>query len=105
MEFHRPFYLISSNIVATDVNGNNVGEVRMDWSPFRRKYDIIDENKKQFAKVDEPMLSWDFAMKDENGNKLAAVNRNWSGIGKELFTDAGQYLVHLESETKKIIAT
>jgi hypothetical protein len=43
------------------------------------------------------MLMWDFHLKDEEGRAFASINRNWSGFGKELFTDAGRYVIRMDS--------
>ncbi|KAG6477901.1 hypothetical protein ZIOFF_061333 [Zingiber officinale] len=49
---------------------------------------------KQFAVVENPgFWNWTFTLRDEEGNVLAQIDRNWRGVGLELFTDAGQYVV------------
>ncbi len=51
----------------------------------------------QFAYVDEPFLSWDFSLLSADGRKIGSVNRNWGGIGRELFTDTGVYALHMDA--------
>ncbi len=41
-------------------------------------------------------MEWDFALKDAQDQILSRVNKNWTGFGRELFTDGNQYIVHLE---------
>ena len=76
-----------------DAEGAPVGEVRQRWHLLRRKYDLY-VGSAQFAAVDEPMLSWAFTLRGESGEPLALVDRNFSGFGIEMFTDAGRYCVH-----------
>lgn len=46
-----------------------------------------------------PLLSWDFNITDENKKTLALVNKNFTGIAREIFTDTSQYLVDLPADT------
>ena len=51
----------------------------------------------QFARVDEPFLSWDFSLKSEDSRLIGAVNRNFSGFAREIFTDTGVYALRMDS--------
>ncbi|KAL8704328.1 MAG: hypothetical protein Q9201_002514 [Fulgogasparrea decipioides] len=51
----------------------------------------------QFAYVDEPFLSWDFSLRSAGSQLIGSVNRNWGGIGRELFTDTGVYALRLDA--------
>lgn len=51
------------------------------------------ETFRQFAKVDSGFLAWDFWLKDKDDRLLASINRNFRGIGRELFTDTGTFIL------------
>ncbi|KAJ1684857.1 hypothetical protein LUZ63_016247 [Rhynchospora breviuscula] len=88
----RPFWLINSTIFA-EVDGKEIGVVHRRWHLWRRIYDLYLGNR-QFAVVENPgFWNWTFTLKDEEDNVLAEIDRNWRGIGFELFTDAGQYVI------------
>ncbi|ERN15625.1 hypothetical protein AMTRI_Chr03g144920 [Amborella trichopoda] len=88
----RPFWLITSTIYA-EIDGKEIGVVHQRWHLWRRVYDIY-LGKEQFAVVENPgFWNWTFTLKDINGNVLAEIDRDWRGIGFELFTDAGQYVI------------
>ncbi|KAG0473270.1 hypothetical protein HPP92_015127 [Vanilla planifolia] len=88
----RPFWWITSTIYA-EVDGKEVGVVHRRWHLWRRIYDLYLGNK-QFAVVENPGLwNWTFTLKDEDDNVLAQIDRDWRGLGLELFTDAGQYVI------------
>ncbi len=89
----RPPYLISSTMYIEDGYGNRVGEVQQEWKLLRRVYNLFI-GQEQFARIDSPFLAWEFLMIDENNKPLALIDRNFSGFGKELFTDAGRYAIH-----------
>ncbi|KAJ4346919.1 uncharacterized protein N0V89_010852 [Didymosphaeria variabile] len=63
---------------------------------------LSDDNNRevgmvQFARVDEPFLSWDFRLMSEDQRLIGSVNRNFGGFGRELFTDTGAYALRMDS--------
>ncbi|KAL1593879.1 hypothetical protein SLS60_010612 [Paraconiothyrium brasiliense] len=63
---------------------------------------LSDDNNReigmvQFARVDEPFLSWDFRLMSEDQRLVGSVNRNFGGFGRELFTDTGAYALRMDS--------
>lgn len=51
----------------------------------------------QFAYVDEPFLSWDFSLRSTDSNLIGSVNRNFTGFGREIFTDTGVYALRMDA--------
>lgn len=51
----------------------------------------------QFAYVDEPFLSWDFALRSADSRLIGSVNRNFAGFAREIFTDTGVYALRMDS--------
>ncbi|KAI9740572.1 MAG: hypothetical protein M1834_005153 [Cirrosporium novae-zelandiae] len=51
----------------------------------------------QFAYVNEPFLSWDFSLFSATTKLIGSVNRNWAGIGREMFTDTGVYALRMDA--------
>ncbi|PYH78550.1 Scramblase-domain-containing protein [Aspergillus uvarum CBS 121591] len=51
----------------------------------------------QFAYVDEPFLSWDFALRSADSRLIGSVNRNFAGFAREFFTDTGVYALRMDS--------
>ncbi len=51
----------------------------------------------QFAYVDEPFLSWDFSLRSADSRLIGSVNRNFSGFGREIFTDTGVYALRMDA--------
>jgi len=90
---YRPFYFIQSTIEIADPSGEVVGEVYQRWHLFRRNYDLYMD-KMQFGEIKGNFLAWEFEVTDENSRTLALIDRNFSGFGVELFTDAGKYVIH-----------
>lgn len=73
--------------------GEVLGEIQQRWHLWKRNYDLY-MNKEQFARIEGNFLAWEFELKNEKGGTLALIDRNFQGFGKELFTDAGKYVIH-----------
>ncbi|RLV91691.1 Altered inheritance rate of mitochondria protein 25 [Spathaspora sp. JA1] len=109
----RPFSFINSHIKALlpgyDDRDNLmyevVGESVQSWHLWRRRYNLFklqDEEQneyEQFGMVDAPFLSFDFPIRNEVGDVMASVDRNWVGLGRELFTDTGVYILRFDQES------
>lgn len=40
-------------------------------------------------------MTWDFEMKNDRNEVVASVNKNWTNLARELFTDANAYVIRL----------
>lgn len=57
----------------------------------------IEAGMQQFAFVNEPFLSWEFNLRDEQERPVGSVSRNFVGFTRELFTDTGVYALRMDS--------
>jgi len=106
LRVHRPAYLISSSISVYRLFGDTVGpllgEVHMNWHLWRRRYDLFDAQGRQFGEIDAPLLSVQFPIRGEGAGStegpgvLASIDKDWTGLGRELFTDARQYVIRMD---------
>lgn len=110
MTIKRPFSFINSHIKCLlpghDHHGNLVhevvGESVQSWHLWRRRYNLFkldDETTdeyNQFGLIDAPFLAFDFPVRNEEGDVIASVDRNWVGLGRELFTDSGVYIIRMD---------
>lgn len=51
----------------------------------------------QFAAIDEPFLSWDFSLRDENSCLIGSISRSFRGFAREIFTDTGSYALRMDA--------
>mmetsp|Transcript_19773 Transcript_19773/g.78742 ORF Transcript_19773/g.78742 Transcript_19773/m.78742 type:complete len:439 (+) Transcript_19773:145-1461(+) len=96
-QVRRPFYMVSTSMYVETLEGETMGEIHMDWHLYRRRYNLY-VNKEQFARVDSGFLAVDFDMRDDQDKKMASVNKDFTGFGREIFTDARQYVVRLKAD-------
>lgn len=106
----RPFSFINSHIKCFlpgfDSHGHLmheiIGESIQSWHLWRRKYNLFKleddatDLYEQFGAIDAPFLSFDFPVTNEAGDVIASVDRNWVGLGRELFTDTGVYIIRMD---------
>ncbi|ODQ80519.1 hypothetical protein BABINDRAFT_160794 [Babjeviella inositovora NRRL Y-12698] len=103
----RPFSFINSHIKAIlpgvqgdDTDGVVIGESIQSWHLWRRRYNLFKktgvDNYDQFGSIDSGFLSFNFPVHDENGGVMGAVDRNWVGLGREMFTDTGVYVLRFD---------
>ncbi|KAG0261512.1 hypothetical protein BG011_000976 [Mortierella polycephala] len=125
LKIHRPFAFINSRIMISTPDNRLIGEVQQEWHLIRRRYNLFtveqpdpstfekDDkttaistqraadgqglNRVQFAHIDGGFLALDFDMHDEQGHRMASVNRNFVGFARELFTDSGQYALRFDA--------
>uniref|UniRef100_A0A7S1EU82 Phospholipid scramblase n=1 Tax=Timspurckia oligopyrenoides TaxID=708627 RepID=A0A7S1EU82_9RHOD len=95
LNIRRPFYWISSSLFVETPNGDIIGEIHMNWHPWRRRYDLYID-KQQFASIDGGLLAWDFNLESETGSRIASINKDFTGLAREIFTDARQYVIRLD---------
>lgn len=107
----RPFSFINSHIKAilpnvNDLNSKNegmiIGETIQSWHLWRRRYNLfLSEDSagssfNQFGEIDARFLSFDFPIVNEKNQIIGSVDRNWVGLGRELFTDTGVYILRMD---------
>ncbi|KAG0318566.1 hypothetical protein BGZ99_005595 [Dissophora globulifera] len=125
LKIHRPFAFINSRIMISTPDDRLIGEVQQEWHLIRRRYNLFtieqpdpetmtrDDNttaisternqdgkglnRVQFAHIDGGFLAVEFDMQDEQGQRMASVNRNFVGFARELFTDSGQYALRFDA--------
>lgn len=108
-KLQRNFSFINSRLYTWNEIDNEkdylVGSSVQKWHPWRRKYELFstDQNKGtneliQFGMIDSPFLSFDFPVRDEENKIIASVERNWVGLGREMFTDTGVYIIRFDSQ-------
>lgn len=105
MTIRRPFSFINSHIMALlpdvhEENSMSIGETKQEWHLWRRRYNLFlrssEDSFDQFGRVDAGFLSFEFPVTDKNGTVIGCVDRNWVGLGRELFTDTGVYMIRMD---------
>lgn len=84
----RPFYLVKSD--ATVYNDTPLCHIRHDAWFATKQFSIQDNHVTRLRAVSNLPHKWTYELL-RDGYKVGEVRKRWSGVGKELFTDADTF--------------
>lgn len=90
----RGISLVQSVVNVFDENDQLIGTFRQKVFSIGGKFSILDPNGQPLCELQGKWHSWDFKFTFE-GQELAQVSKKWSGLGKELFTSADNYVLQI----------
>ncbi len=83
-----------STVEVFDEKDNLIGKFKQQFFSIGGKFNVLDQNDKVVCTLKGKWTSWDFKfMKDDH--EFAHVSKKWSGLGKELFTSADNYMLNI----------
>lgn len=95
LSLRRPFRFIFHRLEVSAGDGTALGSIQKRWSWIRRIYVIEDAQGRELAQIFGPFLKpWTFEIK-EGDRVLGAIRKRFSGLGKEIFTDADNFGIEL----------
>lgn len=78
--------------------GNTVGFVEQEWSICCPSYAIKDRNGETVLRIDGPLCRWSICgdvefkiMSVDGGTQVGKISKQWSGVIREMFTDADTF--------------
>lgn len=103
----RPFKWIFSECNIIDNNNQIIATVKWEFSVLKKKYSIYDRTENKLFTIEAPAFKpWTFFIK-RNNQEVAIIQKKWSGLLKETFTDADnfgiQYNENLTGKEKAIL--
>jgi uncharacterized protein YxjI len=90
-----------SNVEVFDNNGMLLGRFRQKFFSIGGKFEVLDASDQPLCMLRGKWTSWEFKFVSADENELASVTKKWSGIGKELFTTADNYILRISQEVPK----
>lgn len=90
----RPFFWLFSTLDVHGADGAVLGRVERRFGVIYKKYDLLDEHGRCFARVAAPRWRlWTFPVRGEDGFSEAEISKKWGGGLREIFTDADTFRV------------
>lgn len=97
LRLKRTFRFVFHHLEIQDARGTVLGTVEREWSWLRRIYKIRDPRGVIVARFVGPFFRpWTFEVRTEDGRTIGAIQKKWSGFGRELFTDADNFAVEMQ---------
>ena len=94
----RGFVLLRSKINICDANGNVVGWFKSKLFSMGGAFRVFDATGDEVFLVKGDWKGWNFRFLDNDQNEIGSITKKWSGIGKELFTSADNYIISLSGK-------
>lgn len=92
LEASRDFFWLRSHL-RVSADGRRLGTLnRQGW--IGRKFSLADANDASIARIAAGIFSpHTFVAKDAQGEEIARITKQWSGFGREMFTDADTFAI------------
>ena len=94
----RPFRFYFHHADVYDAGGRLLGSIQRRFSLVRRIYSVSDASGREAFELFGPILHpWTFQIR-QGGVECGKITKKWSGLGKEMFTDADNFAVTFPAE-------
>ncbi len=94
----RGVNLFLSNVEVLDENNILIGRFKQKFFSIGGKFDVLDASDRPLCTLKGKWTSWDFKFVTADNKEFATVTKKWSGLGKELFTSADNYILQINPE-------
>ncbi|WP_437202419.1 LURP-one-related/scramblase family protein [Planctomicrobium sp. SH664] len=94
LRVHRGVNFFLSKVLVSDEDDVVVGGFKQKLFSIGGAFQVLSANDEPLCQLQGKWTGWEFKFVHE-GDVLATVSRKWSGIGKELFTDADNYVLSI----------
>lgn len=87
-----------STVEVIDEQNRVIGKFKQKFFSIGGKFEVLDASERPLCTLKGRWTSWDFKFVANDGKEFATVTKKWSGIGKELFTSADNYILQINPE-------
>ena len=93
----HPFRFMFQRLEVSSAAGRMIGAIQQRFAIFSKRFDVTDATGRLLLSVRSPLWRpWTFSF-ERDGRELARVEKKWSGMLQEAFTDADRFRVAFES--------
>jgi uncharacterized protein YxjI len=100
----RGVTFLRSKVNILDKTGKPIGWFQSKVFSLGGAFRVFDASGNEVALVKGDWKGWNFTFQDKAGAELGSITKQWSGIGKELFTSADNYVIALKQESAPAVA-
>ncbi|HEY5934367.1 MAG TPA: phospholipid scramblase-related protein [Kofleriaceae bacterium] len=99
LSLKKPFRFIFHRLEVRTPDGTSLGAIQKRWTWFRRKYTVEDAGGQEVATLFGPFFRpWTFKIRMAGSEEeVGLLQKKWSGLGKELFSDADNFWIQMEN--------
>ncbi|QRN93983.1 scramblase [Archangium violaceum] len=97
LSIHQPWTFFFTYVEVTAWDGRQLGYIQQRFGVLRRTFDLCTPAGVVMATLEGPLWKpWTFHVK-QRGQEVATIRKQWSGLGKEVFSDADNFGVEFHS--------
>jgi len=93
----RGVSIFLSKVDVLDENEQRLGGFKQKFFSIGGAFSVLDANDQPLCNLKGKWTGWDFRFL-AGENELAHVTKKWSGLGKELFTSADNYILEISDQ-------
>lgn len=93
----RGAFSLIPKVFVIDKEGNTIGYLKSKLFSFGGAFRVFSNDDQELAMVKGDWKGWNFRFLSGD-QELGQVTKKWSGLGKELFTSADNYIINLNIE-------
>jgi uncharacterized protein YxjI len=97
LRVHRGISLFLSNVSVFDEENERVGGFKQKLFSIGGAFRILGADDQPLCELKGKWTGWDFQFL-HNGVQLARVTKKWTGLGKEFFTSADNYVLQISDD-------
>ena len=97
LNVNRGISLFLSKVEVTDESNQPLGGFQQKFFSIGGKFDVLGNSGQTLCTLKGKWTGWDFRFMSGE-NELAHVTKKWSGLGKELFTSADNYVLQISEQ-------
>ena len=91
LSLKRPWRWFFSRLEVQDSSGRHLGSIQQRFRLLSRRYDIEGPNGELWVTLEGPLFKpWTFFVK-RGQETVGKIVKRWTGLGKEMFTDADNF--------------
>jgi uncharacterized protein YxjI len=87
-----------STVEVLDDRGTIIGKFKQKFFSIGGKFEVLDASERPLCLLKGKWTSWDFRFVSADNKEFAMVTKKWSGLGKELFTSADNYILQISND-------
>lgn len=107
LSLRRPFRFIFARLEVSTPDGQPLGALQKRWTWFRRKYTVLGPDGRELATLFGPFFRpWTFKIQlPGSEQEVGLIQKKWSGLAKELFTQADNFWIEFGHVTDPHLRT
>ena len=97
----RGFTILRSKVKVLVDGDKEIGYFKSKLFSFGGGFWLFDSSNEKVAELKGDWKGWNFKFLDMTGKEMGTVTKKWSGLGKEMFTSADNYMISITDQLKK----